>query len=153
MIAGEGPLEQALMRMVSALELNDYITFVGRMPHETILELYSSGKIHAVVLPSIETEDGAKEGIPVALMEAMSYAIPVVSTDTGGIPELIGDGSGLMVRGKDPQGIAHSIQKLFEDPNYRRMLGHLGRKKVEQDFNESLISEKLVNLFSNCEQQ
>jgi len=97
LIAGDGPLEDELREMVKKLKLNDSIEFLGRLPHEKLFDLYGRGEIQVVVLPSIITEDAEKEGIPVALMEAMSYGIPVISTKTGGIPELIGDGSGIMI--------------------------------------------------------
>jgi len=52
---------------------------MGRLTHEKLFDLYGSGAVDAVVLPSIVTSDGEQEGIPVVLMEAMSYGIPVVS--------------------------------------------------------------------------
>jgi colanic acid/amylovoran biosynthesis glycosyltransferase len=148
LIAGDGPLEESLKIMVSDLGLNGYIEFLGRLSHERLLDLYDSGRINVVVLPSIVTEGGEKEGISVALMEAMSYAIPVISTDTGGISELIGDGSGIMVKEKDSEAIANAIVKLNRDPCYGNLLCQLGRKKVERDFNASVISRRLLKLFA-----
>jgi len=147
LVAGDGPLKEEFRSMVSTLELKGNIDFLGPLSQESIFDLYQRGRIDAVVLPSIVTEDGEKEGIPVALMEAMAYAIPVVSTNTGGIPELLGDGSGILVKEKDPVSLAISIEKLMSDRAYCGVLGEKGRMKVEKDFNISIISNQLLSLF------
>ncbi len=148
LIAGDGPLEDELRGMVRNLELDDCIEFLGRLPHERLFDLYGRGEIDAVVLPSIITQDAEKEGIPVALMEAMSYGIPVISTKTGGIPELIGGGSGIMIDEKESHAIADSIEKLMKDSNYYNFIGEKGKEKIERDFNVHKISKKLLALYS-----
>ena len=65
-----------------------------------LCSLSTYAQIDVVVLPSIDLGNGYHEGIPFALMEAMAYAIPVVATETGGIPELIGGGAGLPSNGQ-----------------------------------------------------
>ncbi len=148
LISGDGPLGDELKRMVEGLPIGCNIKFLGRLPHEQLLELYAEGRVDVVVLPSIVTEDGVREGIPVALMEAMSYGIPVISTRTGGIPELLGDGSGIMVEEKDAESLAGAIEKLINDPEYYVLTGMRGRKKIERDFDVSRISKRLLELFS-----
>ncbi|MEC4684594.1 MAG: glycosyltransferase [Nitrospirota bacterium] len=148
LISGDGPLEDELKEMVEGLPIGCNIEFLGRLPHEQLLGLYAEGRVDAVVLPSIVTGDDVREGIPVALMEAMSYGIPVISTRTGGIPELLGDGSGIMVREQDAESLAEAIERLVSDPDYYALTGMRGRKKVESDFNVSLISKRLLELFS-----
>ncbi|VAX34676.1 hypothetical protein MNBD_NITROSPIRAE03-24, partial [hydrothermal vent metagenome] len=148
LISGDGPLEDELKEMVEGLPVGCNIRFLGRLPHEQLLGLYAEGRVDVVVLPSIVIGDDVREGIPVALMEAMSYGIPVISTRTGGIPELLGDGSGIMVEEKDAESLAVVIEKLINDPDYYALTGMRGRKKVERDFNISLISKRLLELFS-----
>jgi glycosyltransferase involved in cell wall biosynthesis len=148
LLAGDGPLENELRRLVIDLNLNSNVHFLGRLPHERLLDLYRKRKINAVVLPSIITEDGEKEGIPVALMEAMSYAIPVISTNIGGIPELISDGSGIVVKERDPEAIASAIDQLQKDKAYYSLMSKKGREKIEKHFNIFDISNKLLDLFS-----
>jgi len=147
-IAGDGPLEKKLMEMVQNLQLRDRIKFVGRLSHENICNLYRNRQIAMVILPSIVTDQGEQEGIPVALMEAMSYGVPVIATNTGGIPELIGDGSGILVDEKNPDAIAAAIDKLIRDKDYFITIGSRGREKVFRDFNISVISRRLTTLFS-----
>ncbi len=150
LIAGSGPLEDELKNMIRYLKLNNYISFLGHLPNERLLGLYNSGRVNAVVLASIVTEDGEKEGIPVALMEAMSYGIPVISTNTGGISELISNGNGILVDEKDPESIATAIVKLMKDKTYYNLIRERGRKKIEREFNLSIISKKLLRLFLEC---
>ncbi len=149
LISGDGPLGDELKGMVEGLPGGCNIKFLGRLPHEQLLGLYAEGRVDVVVLPSIVTGDDVREGIPVALMEAMSYGIPVISTRTGGIPELLGDGSGIMVEEKDAESLAGAIEKLINDPDYYALTGMRGREKIERDFNLSLISERLLELFSS----
>lgn len=149
LLAGNGPLEGELKEFVRNHNMNDYIEFLGKLPNESILELYEKGIINAVVLPSITTEDGGKEGIPVALMEAMSYGIPVISTDVGGISELIGNQDGIMVKEKDPAAIAIAIEELIKNESRYYFISQKGKEKIEKEFDISLISEKLFRLFSD----
>ena len=146
LIAGDGHLEQELKRMAASLGLNGYVEFTGRLPHEELFRLYGERKIQAVVLPSIVTEDRQKEGIPVALMEAMAYGIPVISTNTGGIPELIGNGEGIMIPPGDSAAIAGALERLACDRQYYRELCERGRRKIEADFNLNAISANLLRL-------
>jgi colanic acid/amylovoran biosynthesis glycosyltransferase len=148
LIAGSGPLEDNLRNMVKSLELDNNVFFEGILSHEKLLNLYETVLINAVILPSIVTEDGQQEGIPVALMEAMSYGIPVISTNTGGISELIGVGSGIMIDEKKPEAIADAIDNLIKDSDYYNLVSQRGREKIGREFNISLISKKLISLFS-----
>ncbi|NOZ25649.1 MAG: glycosyltransferase family 4 protein [Nitrospirae bacterium] len=148
LIAGDGPLEDELKEMAEGLPAGCDVRFLGRLPHEKLLGMYADGEVDAVVLPSIVTDDGVKEGIPVALIEAMSFGIPVISTCTGGIPELIGDGSGIMVSERDAESLADVIERLVRDADYYRTLSMRGREKVEKDFNITLITDRLLELFS-----
>ena len=147
LLAGDGPLEDELKEIVKNQELDDRVEFLGRLSHDRLFDLYGRGEIDAVVLPSIITEKADKEGIPVALMEAMAYGIPVISTETGGIPELLRTENGLMVNERDALAIADSIEKLMEDENYYRFISERGRKKIEKDFNVCNVTESLTDLY------
>jgi glycosyltransferase involved in cell wall biosynthesis len=148
LIAGDGPLEDELREMVKKLKLDDSIEFLGRLPHEKLFDLYGRGEIQVVVLPSIVTEDAEKEGIPVALMEAMSFGIPVISTKTGGIPELIGDGRGIMIDEKKPEAIASAIEKLMNDEKFYSAISLQGRKEIIQNYSAFSITNILLKLFA-----
>ena len=152
LIAGDGPLEKDLKQFATNLKLDQSVEFMGRLSHQAIFELYDTGKIDAVVLPSIITDDGENEGIPVALIEAMSYGIPVISTGTGSIPELLGDGSGLTANQRDPEALAFSIERLMKDKHLYVQISGKGKDKIREEFSLDYTAEKLQKLFSaNCD--
>jgi glycosyltransferase involved in cell wall biosynthesis len=107
--------------------------------------MYDQGKVDCVILPSIVTLT-EKEGIPVSLMEAMAYKIPVIATRTGGIPELLDNGAGILVNEKDHVEMANSIIKLMEDRDYYEELAEEGYNKVYQEFYLPNIVERLIEL-------
>jgi glycosyltransferase involved in cell wall biosynthesis len=145
---GDGPLQMELKRLIEQKELTEYIRINGMaIPHEELMYLYNKKKIDIVILPSIIAEDGAFEGIPVSLMEAMAYMIPVISTDTGGIGELIGSRYGILLDEKDPDAITAAIKKLLKDVRFYSTMSKRGRERIEKDFNTNLISRELNRLF------
>lgn len=146
-IAGEGGLREELKRHVKELNLIGTVQFLGYVPHNELLGFYRDGKVGIVVLPSVDLENGNHEGIPVCLMEAMAYGIPVVSTNTGAIPELLEDGSGVMVEEKNAGALAEAIARLIKDAEYYTVIAERGRGKVSRDFNSESIAEALLRLF------
>jgi glycosyltransferase involved in cell wall biosynthesis len=88
-----------------------------------------------MVLPSVVDRRGKMEGIPVALMEAMSMEVPVISTRISGIPELVIDGqTGLLVPEKDPAALADAMARLLDDEPLRQRLGRDARQHIERHF-------------------
>jgi len=143
---GEGPLRIELEKLIQEKGLTGYVEIPGAIPHEELLKMYKNQKVDIIVLPSIITADAEYEGIPVALMEAMAYGVPVISTDTGGIPELIGDGSGIMVEEKNAEAIADALERLIKDRDYRYEIGRKGRLKVGKEFDIEKNVKDLIEL-------
>ena len=144
--AGRGPLAGALAAQIAALDLQGACMLVGQLSHAELLRRLASDW-DAVVMPSVETPSGEKEGIPVSLLEAMSYGLPVVGTSVGGIAELLGDGSGLLVPPADPRRLAEALETLAADPGLRARLGGAGRERVERDFAVTSVVRELVRGF------
>lgn len=146
-IAGSGPLEGELRALSAAQGVSDRIEFPGRVSHGRLLSMYTRNEVDAAVLPSIDLGNGVREGIPVALIEAMAHGLPVISTDTGGIPELIEDGAGIMVPERDPAALAEAITRLSRDTTLRRTLAEKGRAVVQERFAMPVVSARLTELF------
>ena len=149
---GSGPIRKDLELLVRQRGLQDVISIAGYVPQEKIFAMCRAKSIDLVVLPSIDIGNEDGEGIPVALMDAMACGIPVLSTDAGGIPELIGDGSGVMVKQRDAEGMAEAIEMLMTKPDLRTSIGARGRHKVEQEFNLRTICQDLMRLFMTAQQ-
>ncbi len=133
-IAGEGKLEASLRRLAEELSLGDRVRFLGQRLNDEILQWYRQGAVDMMVLPSIDLGNHLHEGIPVSLMEAMAHRIPVISTDTGGIPELLHGDAGILVPPQDPVALADAMERLVRCPDLRRQLGASGRQRIEEEF-------------------
>jgi colanic acid/amylovoran biosynthesis glycosyltransferase len=149
-LAGKGELEEELRGQVGALGLAGNVGFLGQLPHPEVMDLYRRGEVDVVVLPSLDLGGSEHEGIPVSLMEAMSYGVPVVSTTTGGIPELLGGGAGVMVPPADPTALAEAIGNLVRDPKLRERQGDTGRERVAESFSKERVAGELIARFEAC---
>jgi colanic acid/amylovoran biosynthesis glycosyltransferase len=112
-----------------------------------------AGRWDMLVLPSVVTDTGDKEGIPVALIEAMSYRVPVVATATGGIPELFQGMHGaplVLVPPEDPAALAETIERLIKNREVRDRLAEAGRRRVEESFAKERVVEEQVERFEAC---
>jgi len=144
---GAGPLRTELENLVKEKKLTDYIKMLGAISHEKLIGIYKNKKVDIVILPSINTKNGEHEGIPVALMEAMAHSIPVISTNTGGIPELLSDKAGVIVEEKNSKQLAIAIKKFIKNRNFREKIARKGYDRVCTDFNIQKNTKKLIKLF------
>jgi colanic acid/amylovoran biosynthesis glycosyltransferase len=150
-LAGDGPLREDLRARTDKLGLQDRVSFLGLLPHEKLLKSMQTGSWDMLVLPSIVTDSGEKEGIPVAIIEAMGCRVPVVSTVTGGIPELFeGVVDALLVPPRDPAALAGAIERLVKDLGLRERLIESGRRRVEESFDVEQVAAELVRRFETC---
>ncbi len=117
-VVGDGERREPLRRLAHQLGLASRIHFLGwRTDLQAIL-----GELDMVICCS------RNEGTPVALIEAMAAGIPVVSTDVGGVGDLVVQGeTGWLVPPDDPPALAQAVQRLLEDPALRRRLAAAAR--------------------------
>ncbi|HEX6287606.1 MAG TPA: glycosyltransferase [Herpetosiphonaceae bacterium] len=147
LLVGEGQDRPQIAAQIARLGLSDWITLLGHQPRQRVSKLVADADV--MVLPSVTTRTGKKEGIPVALMEALATEKPVIATAISGIPELIEDGrTGLLVPERDTPSLAQAIRRLYDDPELRRQLGAAGRAKVLQEFNLQQNTAALFKLLS-----
>jgi len=135
LIIGDGALEPEIRKQIAEHNLEEIILLKGRLPNEVLMEMYGNDEVNSVILPSITTADKEREGIPVALMEAMAYGIPVISTDNGGISELLADGAGIIIKERDSRELADAIESLIKDAEFARKTALKGRQKITEEFN------------------
>jgi len=139
-LIGAGPELGRLQKFVAHHDLSDAVTFTSALSHSQTLDQVRRADIF--VLASFA------EGIPVALMEAMSLGIPCVSTTIAGIPELIRSGvDGLLVPPANATALADALEALALDPTLRRELGRSARQRIIADYNLPLNQELLAHSF------
>ncbi|HVM96209.1 MAG TPA: glycosyltransferase [Candidatus Acidoferrales bacterium] len=140
LLAGDGPHRPQLEDQVRALGLAADVTFLGML--RDLLPLYAATDILA--LPSLE------EGLPNALLEAMSSEIAVVASRVGGVPEVVEDGvNGLLVTPGDSAGLAEAVIRLAADPTLRHRLGNQARTCTSQRFDIGSMVERHACIYRN----
>lgn len=137
-VAGIGD-DSNLKSLAENLKISDKIVFFGTVSDEVLDVLYTQCDIFC--LPSREDQDGDKEGIPVALMEAMSYGKPVISTRHAGIPELV---KNILVEENNIEELAHAISDLADKPDLRTAQGKENREIIRTFSEDNLIKIKEI---------
>ena len=151
-IVGDGDEKESLFGLVFSEKLDDYVDFTGAVPHENLKSFLLNSDVF--VLPCRICKNGDRDGIPVSLMEAMAYKIPVISTNIVGTPELVDHNlNGFLI----PEGnflfLAEHLKQLYDDPSLRIKMGENGYNKVYREFNisrsvslfESYLNERSVS--------
>lgn len=125
-VIGDGPERTRLEALVREGGLGDRVALRGRVSAADLRAAYGGADVLA--LPSILDSRSDTEGLGVVLLEAMSYGVPVIGSDIGGIPDIITDGrTGLLVPPGDPEALAGALQRLVGDRELRARLGAAGR--------------------------
>ena len=143
-LAGNGDLRPQLEAFVRSFGMQNSAKFLGTVPHDELMRIYQEVPISAVVLASMDLGKGVHEGVPVALAEAMSYGIPVVATATGGTPELVKPGTGLLVPAGNAEALADAMQKLLRDQALLLQMGDLARRHMVETRNIVNVTSELA---------
>ncbi|MDP6630588.1 MAG: glycosyltransferase family 4 protein [Kiritimatiellia bacterium] len=124
-IYGTGPYQSVLEAHVRDAGLNDTIRFHGVVDRNDLLAALQAADLF--VLPSLQ------EGLPLALLEAMACGLGIVSTDVGGIPEvLVHEENALLVPPGDASSLAEALTRAVQDPALRTRLGLASCQTAEQ---------------------
>lgn len=142
-MAGDGPLRGWLEELSVDHGLAERVQFRGALPRWEVGRILAEADV--MVLASYPTPSGKREGIPVALMEAMMSGVPVVASGLSGIPELVEDGrTGFLIPPGDPWTLAERLERLAVDPELSLRLGSAGQARVLAEFDLRTGAEHLV---------
>lgn len=130
-IVGDGPLRDWLEREVQSRSLGDRVLLEGyRTDVYAVL-----AEVDAVVQPSL------KEGMPIALLEAMALGVPVIATAVGAVPEFVQNGvTGLLVQPADPSGLAIALERFRDNPLFRKQAGVAAKADVRSRFTPEVMA-------------
>jgi D-inositol-3-phosphate glycosyltransferase len=89
-----------------------------------------------------------KETFGMSLLEAMAMGIPVVATDSGGVPEILDYGRcGLLIQPRQSRPLTEAIKRYLKDPGLAKSMAHRARKRVEQEYDLQLVLDRIENLY------
>ncbi len=131
-MAGQGILWETCATMARSLGMRDAVTFPGVLTHEQVA--LAMQRSRAFVQHSVTTSYGDREGTPLAVLEAMASALPVIATRHAGIGEVVAhERSGLLVEECDIEGMARHLLDLARDPARAKAMGSEGRARILRD--------------------
>ncbi len=144
-IVGAGPLKADLQAQIEALGLTEQVKLAGAMNHAELRGLYAKASLF-VLAPRI-AEDGDRDGIPNVIAEAMAMNVPVISTATSGIPEIVRDGeSGLLVESDDATALAGAMKRLISEPEFGESLSAAASARLAAAFDLHKTTQRLFSL-------
>ncbi|MGY2001817.1 glycosyltransferase family 4 protein [Blastococcus sp. SYSU DS1024] len=131
-----GPAEAALDR----LGLRDAVRFTGPVPEAELIRLFQRATL--VAIPSLY------EGFSLPAVEAMACATPLVTTDAGALPEVVGTKAGLRVRAGDVGELTAALQLVLDSPSLAEQLGRAGRRRVLDTYTWRATAERTAQWYA-----
>ncbi len=145
-IIGDGPLKKNLESLIEELRMGGSIKLLGWKQQDEIIGSLKGADI--LLVPSVTSQNGDQEGIPVVIMEALAQGLLVISTLHSGIPELVEDGvSGFLVPERDVHSLADRLAYLIDHPEIWSEMGRHGREIVTKEYNINKLNDQLVELY------
>ena len=135
-VLGEGPERPALERLATELAVAERVFLLGRLPDVAAWLRRAQALVHPA----------RWEGFGLAVLEAMLAGLPVVATDVGSLPELVGTG-GLLVPPDDPRALALAATTALEEPE----LGETLRARAQSEFSVARMADRTAKLYAALE--
>ncbi len=129
-IAGSGPGQERVKALIERAGVADRCSFIGPFSYDRMPEVFCAADVF--VLPSIATGEW-QEQFGMSLIEAMACGVPVVSTYSGAIPEIVGD-AGVLCQPNDFLSLYEAVKDLVENPEKGKELAHAGRQRALERF-------------------
>ena len=144
-VCGDGPMRSEWQALAVALGVADRVLFMGEVDDAELPRVYQ--RATAFVLPA----NARAEAFGTVLLEAMASGLPCVTTELGtGTSWVVQNGAtGLVVPPRDPEALAAALRRLLEDEGLRRRMGQAGRERVEREFTEALMVERVMAVYRN----
>jgi colanic acid/amylovoran biosynthesis glycosyltransferase len=139
--AGDGPDLKKLKLVCCENGCEEFIKFLGHLTDQRKIDFLSNGDIF--LFPSYY-----QEGMPYALLEAMAAGLPVIATNTGGIPEIISHNKNcLLIPPGQPDQLADAIFYLLKHPRKRKSFGAMNRQKAVSKFDINIVCDKFNHIY------
>ena len=149
LIVGDGPQKQNLIALAKELGCVSNMLFVGFVPHSEVPRYMNCMDI--LVLPSVTTPR-LKEQMGRVLVEAMSCGVPVIGSNSGEIPNVVGD-AGLVFKEGDSEELKDKIEQLMIDEHLRRELAVRGKEHVSRKYTWQAVARQIHDVYQECMQE
>ena len=142
-VIGRSPQGGGIRKLISKLNLVDKVSFHSELSESEVVEIYSCAEI--AVIPSLY------EGFGFGAGEAMSCGVPLISTTSGGLKEVIGDAA-IIIKSGSSEEIEKAVIELFSNPNKQELYSHLGRKRMEDKFDWLVSANQYLEIFKDSKE-
>ena len=140
-VIGKAKEDGEIKNQISKLKLEDKVSFHSGLTQQEVVSLYCSS--HISVIPSLY------EGFGFGAGEAMACGLPLISTQSGGLKEVIGEDAVIIEAGSS-KAIAQAVKELFMDKEKQIELSRLGRERMEKEFNWMKAAEGYVDIYTKA---
>jgi glycosyltransferase involved in cell wall biosynthesis len=142
-VVGTGPSQEELEALAQRLGISARISWLGALPRQGLDDLWP--RLDCFVLPSRTTQRWVAT-VGRAALHAMAHGVAVVGTDSGAVPELVGD-AGRIVPEEDVPALSAALQELYADRAECARLGSAGRRRVLERFSDDAIAAKTLTFW------
>jgi len=142
-VVGSGPTQEQLEVLAERLGIASRITWLGALPAERLKEIWPT--LDCLVVPSRSTPQWVETYHP-ALVEAMGHGVPVVGSDSGALPDIIGN-AGLVVPEDDVAALTAALQRLADTPRDRIRLGRDARLRVMAEYVDEAVARRTLEFW------
>jgi glycosyltransferase involved in cell wall biosynthesis len=137
-VAGDGELRDELQAYAAQLGIAGHVRWLGW--RRDLTTIYAATDVFLLT--------SRNEGTPVAIIEAMASAVPAVSTDVGGVGDVIDSPQvGTLAANGDVPGLARGVSALFADPTARRVMGEHARRRVVERYSVTRLVDDIARLY------
>jgi glycosyltransferase involved in cell wall biosynthesis len=142
-ICGDGDIEN-VRSYTRKYRLNHVVSVPGWVTGKDKLSYLSKADIY--VLPSYN------EQMPMSILEAMGFGLPVISTFVGGIPEMVDSGeNGILIAAGDKKALNEALKDLIEDSQKREKMGKKSLSIIKEKFNAKVVIEQLIKIYDSLQ--
>ena len=143
-VGGEGDVSfEHLSFKIQSLKLDDYVTYLGAKYDEEKYEILSSS--YCLIFPTYYE----MECYPLVLLEAMMFGLPIISTNNGGINDIIKHNkTGFIVKEKNPKNLADKIKELIDNPQLAKQMGVSGKTRFLEYNTLEIFERNFTNILT-----
>ena len=143
-VGGEGDISlKQLNQKINDLNLQEYVTYLGKKYGDDKYEIFQSSDIF--VFPTFYHN----ECFPLVLLEAMQFELPIISSNEGGIPDIVKDSeTGFIVEKQKPKQLAEKIKWLIDHPEEVRLMGEKGQKYFLEHYTLEIFEKRMTHILN-----